>query len=202
MNEGLLDLLNGAITEELLFDAHAVKTGARIPLDQALEIARELTQLFKPYSNRTRFAGSIRRKKSDVGDVDVVVELKTGANVADLKKAIADVDPQVHGGEKELFFEYKGVVINLFILQPGSAMGAPLLFATGPGSSNIGMRAKAKKLGFTLNQYGLWKDGERVASTERDIRTKLDLAYKKPTMRESNKSLAIKLLEVLCGFCN
>ena len=167
------------------------KSRDRITLQQALSLAKEIIQLLKPLFSRLRVAGSIRRKKDTIGDIDLVGELKSNSSIADVYKLLNDNRIQV-SGEKILNFTYKGVLVNLFVA-PSESYHAFMMHATGPGKYNIAYRTKAKKLGYKLNQYGLWdKEGRLIATKERDIYKFLNKQWKPPSKR--GESLARRFL--------
>ena len=127
------------------------KSAGRVSLSDAVKIANDLMRKFQGKVARVAVAGSIRRKKGSVGDIDLVVIGSPGA-----VKEIANTNSeQVWGGDKRINFVYKGRQVNV-IMTTAQGWGAAMLYATGSGEFNMVMRLKAKRMGFKLNEYGLW----------------------------------------------
>ncbi len=144
-------------------------------------IAEELVEKLKHLgASKVEIAGSIRRKESSVGDIDIVaVSGKSPGSL--LHDAGATISQ--HGSERA-FGHYKDVWINLWVTPP-EAWGAMLFYATGPQKYTIGYRMKAKRKGWLLNQKGLFdENGKRIAGeTEESIYKALDKSYKEPELR-------------------
>ena len=134
-------------------------------------------------------AGSLRRGKETVGDLDLLV---TGPGAADaLEKFVAH--PKTHevlgkGPNKaSIQYGHEALQVDLRAL-PAESYGAALQYFTGSKEHNVALRQRAQKMGFTLSEYSLARvdSGERVAgSTEEEIYTKLGLAWIPPELREN-----------------
>lgn len=144
-------------------------------------------------------AGSIRREEPVVGDIDLVVtvpelELKEHharvimAEVLDeaIQQTPAHLREEIRvlsGGPRRATARYGEYVINLWCGLP-EEQGALLMYATGPARYNSAYRRRAKKMGFLLNEKGLWSDGRRVAGhDECSIYTALGKPWKAPRLR-------------------
>jgi DNA polymerase (family 10) len=123
-------------------------------------------------------AGSIIRKKPEVGDIDIMAE-------GDINKlrSIKEFDIKRQGDESSTFV-YKGQQVNLYRYED-DYKGAMLFYLTGPNFYSIAYRTKAKKLGYTLNQKGLFdKNGKKIAGeTEESIYKSLGKNWKSPELR-------------------
>jgi DNA polymerase (family 10) len=139
-------------------------------------------------------AGSLRRGKDTVGDLDLLVT-GPGAEEA-LEKFVAHPKAQEVLGKgpnkASIKFGVEGLQVDLRALASDS-YGAALMYFTGSKEHNISLRSRAQKMGLTLNEYGLaraegGKDGgKRVASaTEEEIYAKLGLDWIPPEMRENS----------------
>jgi DNA polymerase (family 10) len=139
-------------------------------------------------------AGSLRRGKETVGDVDLLVTMKPGndkqkdidavamhiLNYARIKEKL------VHGENKLSVLLKSGLQVDVRLLRQDN-FGAALLYFTGSKEHNVALRARAGEMGWTLNEYALTtlKGGRVVASkSEEEIYTKLKLAYIEPELRE------------------
>jgi DNA polymerase (family 10) len=135
-------------------------------------------------------AGSLRRAKDTVGDLDLLV---TGPGAAAALDKFVE-HPKVHevlgkGPNKaSIKFGLEGLQVDLRALASES-FGAALLYFTGSKEHNIVLRSRAQKMGLTLNEYGLArvKDEKIVASeTEEAIYAKLGLDWIPPELRENS----------------
>ncbi|BDC50078.1 DNA polymerase/3'-5' exonuclease PolX [Bryobacterales bacterium F-183] len=143
-----------------------------------------------PGVERVQFAGSLRRGKETVGDLDL---LATGPGAEQTLEHFTK-HPRVNevlarGGNKaSIRFGLEGLQVDLRTL-PASSYGAAMQYFTGSKEHNVTLRQRALKLGLTLNEYGLSKldGGEIVASeTEQEIYGKLGLAWIPPELRENS----------------
>jgi DNA polymerase (family X) len=166
------------------------RTG-RFLLSFGQKIASELI----PYLSETggiekiQAAGSLRRGKETIGDLDLLV---TGPGAADaLERFVAH--PKAHTvlgkGPNKASIQYSldGIQVDLRAL-PHESYGAALQYFTGSKEHNIILRSRALKLGLTLNEYGLFKleTEERVAGeTEEAIYAALGLPWIPPELREN-----------------
>ncbi len=153
------------------------------PLAEAVAVASKLARaLERAGATRVEVAGSIRRKRPEVGDVDVVVLAPMGAGQLLERVEGAEV---VQGGEEKAFGRYGGMAVNVWVAKP-DGWGAMLFYATGPMQySGFAYRSRAKRRGMLLNQHGLYAaDGRKVAGeTEEGIYDALDKTWKAPELR-------------------
>ena len=139
-------------------------------------------------------AGSLRRGRETIGDIDLLVTMRPGH---DKQKDIDAVAAQVlkypeikqelaHGENKVSFVLSGGLQVDVRLLEKKS-FGAALLYFTGSKAHNVALRGRANEMGWTLNEYALTtlKGGKVIASkTEEEIYSKLKLAYIEPELRE------------------
>ena len=119
-----------------------------------------------------------------VGDIDVVVVPKSDA--ATFLEEVKSIIEYEYGGTKKIFGMFEDRPINIFVTNDFS-YGATLYQATGPYRYNLVMRARAKKLGMKLNEYGLWNrtTNEYIAgASEEDIFIAMDMKYRSPELRK------------------
>jgi len=139
-------------------------------------------------------AGSLRRGRETVGDLDLLVTMRPGRDKQKDIDAVAahilkypGIDQELaHGENKVSFLLGSGLQVDVRLLEKKS-FGAALLYFTGSKAHNVELRGRALKAGWTLNEYALTtlKGGKVVASkTEEEIYSKLKLAYIEPELRE------------------
>jgi DNA polymerase (family X) len=174
------------------------KSAGRFPLDVAEETAEKLVahilKFGKPIEAITP-AGSLRRGKETIGDLDLLVTLTNGKNTPKAIESISkhilefpEIDQTLAQGENKVSFVLKsGLQVDVRILEKES-FGAALLYFTGSKEHNVTLRGRANKMGYTLNEYALATlKGERPVAreTEEDIYAKLGLDYIPPELREN-----------------
>lgn len=134
-------------------------------------------------------AGSLRRGKDTIGDLDLLV---TGPGAADALERFVQ-HPKAHTvlgkGANKASIQYglDGLQVDLRAL-PHESYGAAMQYFTGSKEHNILLRSRALKLGLTLNEYGLFRvdNQERVAGeTEEEVYAALGLAWIPPELREN-----------------
>ncbi len=140
-------------------------------------------------------AGSLRRGRETVGDLDLLVTMRPGH---DKQKHVDQVAEHIlnypgidqvlaHGENKVSVLLDNGLQVDVRLLEKDS-FGAALLYFTGSKEHNVALRGRANEMGWTLNEYALTtlKGGKFVAGkTEADIYAKLKLDYIEPELREN-----------------
>jgi len=138
-------------------------------------------------------AGSYRRRKETVGDLDVLVLSADGPTVMDHFTDYEDVGEVRSQGETRSTVELtSGVQVDLRVVPPES-YGAALMYFTGSKAHNVALRDRALEAGLTINEYGVFRDDddeERVAGeTEAEIYDLFDLPFIVPELRENRGEL-------------
>jgi DNA polymerase (family 10) len=159
---------------------------------EAEKLTEYLTQL--PGINRITPAGSLRRGRETVGDLDILVTGKACCSAEERAKAvqyIAKYPPLmsiIAQGDNKISFQLRhGMQVDVRLLPPES-FGAAMQYFTGSKAHNVALRQRALKMGYTLNEYSLadLKSEEPVAGkTEEEIYAKLKLDYIPPELREN-----------------
>ncbi|GGH16515.1 DNA polymerase/3'-5' exonuclease PolX [Silvibacterium dinghuense] len=172
------------------------KNSGRFLIDTGEEAAEKLIAYLREFPGLTTIqpAGSLRRGRETVGDLDILV---TGPACAE-DKVQAAVDytaayPPIanliaKGQNKVSFILRSGLQVDVRLL-PEASYGAALQYFTGSKMHNVSIRQRALKRGYTLSEYALAKvdDGSFVAgATEEDIYAALSLAWIPPELRENN----------------
>jgi DNA polymerase (family X) len=172
----------------------------RFSLAAADEVARKMTEMLGslPGVDKVTGAGSLRRGRETVGDLDMLITGKFAASEAQRNKVIAAVlkfpgiQEVLAQGENKVSFKLRsGLQVDVRLLPPDS-FGAALQYFTGSKSHSVALRQRALKQGYTLSEYGLARvDNEkRVAGkTEEEIYQKLGLEFIPPELRENQGEL-------------
>jgi DNA polymerase (family 10) len=145
-------------------------------------------------------AGSLRRGRETVGDVDLLLTLGDGHASQKKIDALAEhilqyprIDQVLAHGENKVSFTLdSGLQVDVRLLEKEN-FGAALLYFTGSKEHNVALRGRANDMGYTLNEYALatLKGERRVAGrTEEEIYAKLKLDYVPPELRENTGEIA------------
>jgi DNA polymerase (family 10) len=141
----------------------------------------------EPSLERLEVAGSYRRGRDTVGDVDLLAVGEDAPAVMARFRAYEEVETVLGSGEdKTSLVLADGLQVDLRVVAP-EAFGAALVYFTGSKAHNVRLRRLAKERGRTLNEYGLWDEarGERVAGVrEADVYEALGLRWIAPELRE------------------
>jgi DNA polymerase (family 10) len=168
----------------------------RFHLDTADQIAEKMIGLLKglPGVEKVTPAGSLRRGRETVGDLDLLITGKCCNNDAQRGKvqdAILDfpgILEVLAKGENKVSFKLRsGMQVDVRLLPPES-FGAAMQYFTGSKNHNVSLRQRALRMGYTLNEYGLvrMEDNKRVAGKlEEEIYKKLGLEFIPPELREN-----------------
>jgi DNA polymerase (family X) len=172
------------------------RIAGRFLIDAAEEEAEKLTVYLKKFAGIDKItpAGSLRRGRESVGDLDILVTGSACCAEEDRQKAIAYVaqypplmDVIASGDNKISFHVRSGMQVDVRLLPPES-FGAAMQYFTGSKAHNVALRQRALKMGYTLSEYSLadLKTEEPVAGkTEEEIYAKLKLDYIPPELREN-----------------
>src|SRR5208283_2642340 len=172
------------------------RISGRFLIDAAEAEAEKLTEYLKKFPGIDKItpAGSLRRGRETVGDLDILVTGKACCSEAGRQKAIAYVaqypplmDVIASGDNKISFHLRSGMQVDVRLLPPDS-FGAAMQYFTGSKAHNVSLRQRALKMGYTLNEYSLATlEGEKpvAGKTEEEIYAKLKLDYIPPEMREN-----------------
>jgi DNA polymerase (family 10) len=130
-------------------------------------------------------AGSYRRRKETVGDLDFVVASRSPAKVIERFKSMPEAANVLAAGPtKGSLVLTSGIQIDLRVVAPAS-YGAALLYFTGSKAHNIALRRMAQERGLKINEYGVYKGAESIAGeTEASVYAALGLPYIEPELRE------------------
>src|SRR6058998_504986 len=137
-------------------------------------------------------AGSYRRRRETIGDLDILVTSDASAAVMDRFVRYGEVREIVSQGETRSTVKFRsGLQVDLRAVEP-AAYGAALQYFTGSKAHNVELRKVAHEQGYKLNEYGLFKGTRRVAGkTEAEIYARLGLDWMPPELREARGEIAL-----------
>lgn len=186
----------------------------RMGIGEALPIAAALVERLRAMKQvkQAEIAGSLRRGRETVGDVDLICSLKEPNAGAEVSAAFVKF-PEVQkingqGNTKASVITAGGLQVDLRIL-PEENFGAALLYFTGSKDHNVQLRGHAQEMELTLNEWGLYKlkDYDRAAKktaeappikavasrSEQDVYKALGMDYIEPELREGRGEVQVAL---------
>lgn len=138
-------------------------------------------------------AGSMRRWRDSVGDLDILATCKEPGRIMDAFTTHPDVREIVSRGEtKSTVILSSGLQVDLRVLDKGS-FGAALQYFTGSKAHNVAIRDRAKRMGLKVSEYGVFreKDGRKLAGAkEEDVYKCVGLPWIPPELRENRGEIA------------
>ena len=188
----------GPIIEKKLSDAlEKPATKKRFKLSVA-EAEAEALVGFLRNGGRVVVAGSYRRRRDTVGDLDIVVTTADGATVGNRLTGYENVAQVLaHGPTRTTVVLRSGLQVDVRAV-PEQSYGAALLYFTGSQAHNIALRGLAVHRGWKLNEYGLFSGRRRIAGlTEEEIYRKLGLEFIPPELREDRGEIALAAINKL-----
>jgi len=197
-NGALLDLprMGQKFTDKLLkgIEDHR-RNASRFRIDVAREHAERIAELIRQFPGIDTItpAGSLRRGRESVGDLDLLVtgpacEPDVVAAAVEHVATLPLIDKLLARGQNKVSFNLRnGLQVDVRLL-PRASYGAALQYFTGSKHHNVALRQRAIKRGLTLSEYALLRleDNKIIAAeTEQDIYNALDLDYIPPELREN-----------------
>lgn len=199
--ERLRDLKGfGPRTEENIL--HGVdllrQSGGRVLIDVAMELAEEIVARLSAIEGceRCTYAGSLRRSRETIGDVDILVAAEdSGPLMAAFRELDLAAEVIASGEKKTSIRTVKGLQVDLRVV-PLESWGAALQYFTGSQAHNIRTREMAVRAKLKLSEYGLFdvETGELIVSrTEDEVYQRLGLPWIPPTLREDRGEIEAAL---------
>jgi DNA polymerase (family 10) len=170
----------------------------RIPLGTAWPVANDLLQRLKdtcPQVLDATVAGSLRRMRSSIGDIDLLASSDTPAAVMHAFAALPSVAEVLLSGQTKTSVRlHNGLQVDLRVLEP-SRWGAALQYFTGSQAHNVRVREIAQKQGLSLSEYGFKREGgaEILCHQESEVYTTLGLPWIEPELREDRGEIQVAL---------
>src|SRR5216117_747120 len=166
----------------------------RMVLHEAEQYARALVEYLTAGGgiDAIEVAGSFRRRKETIGDLDIVV---SGANAPDLISRFGKFGEVTHvasqGDTRSTVRLSSGLQVDLRVIEP-ACFGAALQYFTGSQAHNIELRKIAQAKQLKLNEYGVFRGSKCIAGrTEQDVYAALGLDWIPPEMRENRGEIGL-----------
>jgi DNA polymerase (family 10) len=174
--------------------------GARTRLAEAEQIATPLRAYLGQVEGvkRVVVAGSFRRRRETVGDLDILATCKKGSPVMDRFTAYEDVAEVLSKGKTRSSIRLRGgLQVDLRVV-PEASYGAALYYFTGSRDHNIAVRRIAAKNDLKINEYGVFRndaeDKERIAgASEEEVFATVELPFIEPELRENRGEIEAAL---------
>ena len=158
----------------------------RVLLSEALPRAESIVTELKKLDavDKIIIAGSLRRMRETIGDIDILVVSNRPGAVMDAFTSLDGVEDIVAKGDTKSSIVLKGIDVDLRVVAE-TAFGAAAHYFTGSKHHNIRIRELGMKQGLKINEYGIFRDDERIGGEdEADVFASVGLAYIPPELRE------------------
>jgi len=164
-----------------------VASRERMSLGIALPVAERVIEELKKAAKVKRIstAGSLRRLKETIGDIDILSEGTDGEEIIKKFTSLPSVGRALaSGGTKGSIIVEDGTQVDLRVVEPDS-YGAALQYFTGSKDHNVKLREIAKKQGLKINEYGVFRGESRIGGkNEEDIYKAVGIPMMAPELRE------------------
>ena len=168
--------------------AAAASTARRMPLAEAYELAERIVGALRQSApiDQIAVAGSLRRRRENIGDLDLLVTSTEAEKVFDAFTALPERrETKLRGPTKETIVLDNGVQVDLRVLEPRS-FGAALQYFTGSKDHNVHLRSIARDRGLRINEYAVTRGEERLGgATEEEVYATLGLPVIPAEIREN-----------------
>jgi len=166
----------------------------RRPIDEVYPVALGLLRAIREGAvvDRAEVAGSFRRARETVGDLDLLVTSKDPSTVFETFSRYPLVsEVKMRGETKETVVLTGGLQVDLRVVKP-EEFGAALQYFTGSKDHNVHLRSLARDRGLKVNEYGVFRDEERLAgASEEEVYAALGLAWIPPELREDRGEIEL-----------
>jgi DNA polymerase (family 10) len=159
----------------------------RMNLGVAFPVAKRIVETLrqKTGSKKIEWAGSLRRMKENIGDIDILATGKDKEKIFQVFTHLPEVKEVLASGEtKASVIVEGGTQVDLRVVEEDS-YGAALQYFTGSKGHNIHLRGIAKAKGIKINEYGVFKENKKIAGKEeKDVYRVLRMEWIEPELRE------------------
>ncbi len=171
---------------------HAPPELGRMLLGGAWAVATEIAERLQRVRGveKVELAGSFRRRRESIGDLDVLVQCHDSEPVMKAFTSHESVADVLGMGETKSSVKLRnGLQVDVRVV-PAESFGAALLYFTGSKAHNIELRRIAIEKGWSLNEYGLTKGEKTIAGrTEEEVYRALGMAWIPPELREAGDEI-------------
>ena len=186
----------GAKTEEKILTeiARLKEGGGRVPLPRAKAVAQSLRRQLLGVNGvqSIEIAGSVRRGRETVGDLDLLVATDDPDPVHAALRELTEVAEVLASGQSKTSVRlHNGIQVDLRAVEP-PIFGSALHYFTGSKEHHVALRTRAKRQGLKISEYGVFREGqsEPIASgTEEELYAALGLAYIPPELRRGGDEI-------------
>ena len=187
----------GAKTEENILKGIAQyrRNIERVPLGIAMLYAESIVANLKDVESviEITYAGSLRRMKETIGDIDILVSSLDSEPVIDFFTGLKGVTDVLARGDTKSSVIMNDLQVDLRVVKPDS-FGAALQYFTGSKEHNVRLRDLAIRKGLKVNEYGVYRGDEKIAGdSEEGIYRSVGLSYIIPEMREDRGEIEAAL---------
>jgi len=158
----------------------------RIPLGLAYPLVRKILENLREYATHISPAGSLRRCKETIGDIDILATSRDSSLLIKKFVSLPDVQEVLAEGETKASVRMApdGLQVDLRVV-PEISYGAALQYFTGSKAHNVKLRTIAVNSGLKINEYGVFRGQRRLAGkTEEEVYQSLNLPFIPPELRE------------------
>jgi DNA polymerase (family 10) len=188
----------GAKSEAAILEgiASLARRSGRIPLGRAYPLAQEIVAALKKVKGvvEAQPAGSLRRMRSTVGDLDILVAAADSAAVMQAFTTLPGVSRVLGKGDTKSSIEFSDGVRAQAWVHPPQRFGTALQYATGSKDHNVALRQLALDKGYSLSEHSLTRTkgkGEVLCATEEQVYETLGLAWIPPELREGRDEVQL-----------
>jgi len=172
---------------------------ARLPLDEATEVAEMVVAHMRKLAlvNEVTPAGSLRRSKETIGDIDILVTGKNPELIIRHFTGYPELETVLSAGDTKASIRVKtgthSVQVDLRVL-PSVNYGAALQYFTGSKEHNVKLRTLARERGLKISEYGVFRGARRIAGkTEKEVYAAMKMPVPPPEIREDRGEIEAAL---------
>lgn len=195
--EGLGDKKAEKILENIKFYEKNTGKNRRFTLGEVTPLAENIVKKLKNLKSTKRVstAGSLRRMKETVGDIDILVETEKPEEVIENFISFPEIEKVLESGETKVSVIIKGLEIQMDLrLLPTKSYGAALIYFTGSKDHNVKIRGIGVKKALKINEYGVFKKEKMLAGkTEKEIYKLLGMDFIPPELREDRGEVELSI---------
>jgi len=162
------------------------KTAGRFRLDVGFTYTEAIVAFLRSSADELLAAGSLRRRRETIGDLDILAVSRKGSDLMERFVSQPETTAVLARGETRSAIRLEnGLQVDLRVMKK-TELGSALLYFTGSKAHNIALRKRAQGMGLKVNEYGIFRSGNKIASrTEKDCYRALGLDWIPPELREN-----------------